>query len=304
MSGMERAGIGSMPGETSRPAAKAPPPGAYGVLLLVLAGSLLANSVLGPLVLGVVRYPVSDTLANQLLGLELVTLVVVVPWAALAGVAGLMGARSAPLFGFAPSAYAAYMLVQYILGPEYDHYSVVVLGQLLTFVLAAGLMVWSWALSAYVPVPRRDSRDQRRAGLVMFALATFVALRYAGAVGGSFAGAGIGAEFAEERTFYWSIFLLDLGIVVPCTVAAGCALVSGAAGGWRAHYAVIGWFALVPPSVTAMAVVMLLRDDPHASVPTTLLLGAASVVFGSFAWHTFRTLLRPAGSLVPTGHVS
>lgn len=128
---------GSTSGESGMVEAS-PPPRTYGVLLLVLAGSLLANSLAGPLFRGLVTYPVSETVTNQLLGLELVTVFIVVPWATLAGVAGVRGARASPLFGFAPSAYAAYMLVQYILGPEYDHYSVVVLGQLLLFVLAAG----------------------------------------------------------------------------------------------------------------------------------------------------------------------
>lgn len=274
---------------------------ALGVLLLLLAGALLTNSVLGPLVLGIVSYPVSKTVDNQLLGLELVTVLVVVPWAVLTGVAALRGTRSAPLFAFAPAAYAAYMLVQYVLGPEYDHYSLVALGQLLTFVLAAGLAIWSWTLSASVPVPSRNRRDSRRDGLVVFALSAFVTLRYASAIGGSFTGAAIEAEFVGERTFYWSIFLLDLGIVVPCTIAAGAAVFAGARLGSRALYAVIGWFALVPPSVAAMAVVMQVRSDPNASLPTTLLLVTVSVVFGSFAWQTFGPLLRPAGPLVPSG---
>ncbi len=171
---------GSTSGESGMVEAS-PPPRTYGVLLLVLAGSLLANSLAGPLFRGLVTYPVSETVTNQLLGLELVTVFIVVPWATLAGVAGVRGARASPLFGFAPSAYAAYMLVQYILGPEYDHYSVVVLGQLLLFVLAAGLMIWSWTLSAYTPVPSRDRRGSRRHGLILFALGAFVTLRYAGA---------------------------------------------------------------------------------------------------------------------------
>jgi non-ribosomal peptide synthetase component F len=56
-------------------------------------------------------------------------------------------------------------------------------------------------------------------------------------------------------------------------------------------HAVVGWFALVPPSVAAMAVVMWARNDPHASVPTALMLSVVSVAFGTFAWHTVHPLL-------------
>jgi hypothetical protein len=61
--------------------------------------------------------------------------------------------------------------------------------------------------------------------------------------------------------------------------------------GRRALYAVTGWFALVPPSVTAMAVVMLAKGDPNASVATVVTLTVASLVFGAFAVHVYRPLL-------------
>ena len=48
-------------------------PRAFGVLLLVLTGALVANSAVGPLGLDVVDYPISGTVWNQLVGLELVT---------------------------------------------------------------------------------------------------------------------------------------------------------------------------------------------------------------------------------------
>ncbi len=51
--------------------------------------------------------------------------------------------------------------------------------------------------------------------------------------------------------------LLDLGQMVPAATAAGVAVLRGS---WRtvpAAHAVVGWFALVPPSGAAMALVML-----------------------------------------------
>ena len=71
------------------------------------------------------------------------------------------------------------------------------------------------------------------------------------------------------------------------------ALLRGTPGGDRAAYGVLGWFALVPPSVAAMAFVMLVRDDPYASLSTTVLLTVASIVFAAVAVAAFRPLLRP-----------
>jgi hypothetical protein len=272
-------------------------PRAYGLTLLFLAGVLVLNSVLGPLVLDVVSYPITETVENQLIGLELVTALLVAPWATVAGVAALRGSPAAPIFGFAPCAYAAYMFVQYVLGPEYARYSLTSLAQLGIFVLSAGLMLWSWSLSGRASLPPLRAGQAQRSALLLFALAAFVLLRYSGAVAGSFTGAEIESEFAQERTFFWSIFLLDLGIVVPCTVAAGFALMRGRAAGQRALYSAVGWFALVPPSVAAMAAVMWARSDPNASMPTVLLLSIASLAFGAFAWRTLHPLLTsPTGA--------
>ena len=266
-------------------------PQTYGWLLLLLAGVLLLNTILGPVVLGVVSYPITETVENQLRGLELVSALLVAPWAAVAGVGALRGRPAAPILGFAPAAYAAYMFVQYVLGPEYARYSITSLAQLGIFVLAAGLMLWSWSLSGGVHLPPVRARQATRSGLLLFALAAVVLLRYTGAMAGAFSGSRIEQEFAEERTFFWSIFLLDLGVVVPCTVAAGVAVLRGTTVGPRALCAVVGWFALVPPSVAAMAAVMWARNDPNASISTVVLLSAASAAFGVFAWRTLRPLL-------------
>jgi hypothetical protein len=113
--------------------------------------------------------------------------------------------------------------------------------------------------------------------MVLVALAAVVALRYLPAVVGSFSQVRIPTEFADARAFYWSIVLLDLGVVVPASLI-------GAVSVWRrvAHArvvvaAILGWFALVPPSVAAMATVMWVRDDPNASLRQTALLWAIAI---------------------------
>jgi hypothetical protein len=106
-------------------------------------------------------------------------------------------------------------------------------------------------------------------------------------------------EVAEEPAFYWSIVLLDLGVVVPAALAAGVALWRGGVLAAPGLYAVVGWFALVPPSVAAMAAVMLLDGDPFASLGQVLLLSAAAVVFAAFAVVVFRPLFATSGAEQP-----
>ena len=106
--------------------------------LVALAGLLVLNSLLGPLLLGVVDYPISASMTNQLLGLEVITLVLVVPWTVFAGVLALHEDPRAPLLALAPTSYTAYTFVQYVVGPEYGAYSWAVLFQVAIVALPAG----------------------------------------------------------------------------------------------------------------------------------------------------------------------
>jgi hypothetical protein len=267
----------------------------FGWSLVLLAGLLVLNGLLGPLLVGVVDYPISESMTNQLLGLEAVTLVLVVPWTFIAGALAVRDDPRAALLALGPASYTAYMFVQYVVGPEYRTYSWPVLLHVGIFALAGGLALTAWSRAQHEPVPPVTMRQRRRMGVVLLALAAFVLLRYLPALVGATTQEPIAAEFREARTFFWSIVLLDLGIVVPLTVAAAVALLRGTKAGQRAVYGVVGWFALVPPSVTAMALVMLARDDPHASVATVVLLGTATLVFWAFAGSILGRLLRWRG---------
>src|SRR3954462_7587968 len=106
-----------------RPMSTAPPTRLrlLGVCLLGLAGALVALSVLGPLITDVIRWRIRPTILSQLYWLDAVSVMIVAPVAAVAGVSALRGRPSGALLGFAPAAYAVYMVPQYVLGPDYAH---------------------------------------------------------------------------------------------------------------------------------------------------------------------------------------
>jgi hypothetical protein len=262
-------------------------------LTVALAALLTLNTRLGPLGFGAIDYDLDRTLDNQLLGLELVTVGLVVPALLLGAVLTARGRPAGPLAVVGPAGYAAYMFVQYVLGPEYASYSLTVLFHLLLTTVSGGLALWAWTVSGRIAIPPVPRRLARLHALLLTGYAGFVLLRYAGSVTGALEGAPIGEEFEAARTFFWSIYLLDLGVVVPTTLVAAWLSWRGTETGRRAVLAVVGWFALVPPSVAAMALVMLARDDPNASVPTVVLLTVASLVFAGVAVRLFWPLLRP-----------
>ncbi len=276
--------------DTTRPGVAAPSAShrAFAVGLLALAGALLVNTALGPLGTGTIGYPISGTMLNQTIGLEAVTVALVVPLTLIAGVLALRGHGAAPLLGFGPAAYSAYMFAQYVLGPEYGRYTSAVLFQTVIFALSGALTVWAWTLASTQPMPQLTSRRRRVYGAILLALGAFIVSRYLPVI----LGGPLPSEFAGARTFFWSIFLLDLGVVVPATLVAGIALLHGARLAHPALYALMGWYALVPPSVGAMSATMVVNHDPHAAPAQAVILGLVAIIFAGLAIWIFLPLLR------------
>lgn len=270
-------------------ASQAAPHRTLGILLFVLAGVLVLNSVLGPLATGVIGYPIAETVRNQLIGLELVSVLLVAPLSAVAGILALRGHRAAGVLGFGPAAYTAYMFAQYVLGPQYRSYNLTVLFHVGVFSLGAAVALVAWTGTDSAGLPALTRVRERWYGVFLLALAAFVASRYAGVLAGT--GSPIAGEFAGSPAFYWTIVLLDLGVVVPGTAVAGVALIRGARAARTALYAVLGWFALVPPSVAAMGLAMVVNDDPYSSAGQTVLLGGVSVLFLAVAVWIYRPVL-------------
>jgi hypothetical protein len=184
-----------------------------------------------------------------------------------------------------------------VLGPEYGTYELGAFVDLVIFVVGAMLAGWAWSLSLKLwrSGPQHGAHAPARGyGWVLLGLAAFVVSRYVGGLVGAWGGESLPAEFADERTFYWSIVLLDLGVVVPLTLVAARAHLAAREWSPPAVFGIIGWFALVPPSVASMAIVMVLRDDPHASMSQVVLLTGVSVAFMALAVAAYRPLLRGA----------
>jgi hypothetical protein len=264
--------------------------GWFAATLLILAAALVLNTVLGPLGVDVLAYPVTETVENQLVGLELVTVVLVAPWCVVAAVLAARGHAAATPLAIGPAGYAAYMFVQYVLGPEHDTYAPGVLLHLALFTLGLAIAVWAWVRTVASAVAW-PARHRRAHALALGLLAAFVLSRYVGGLAAALGGGGpVPAEYREEPTFYWSIVLLDLGIVLPATVAAAVAVWRGTRTAAAALYGVVGWFALVPPSVASMGAVMLAREDPYAAAGQVVALTTVAVLFAVYAVVVFRHL--------------
>ncbi len=280
---------------------------ALGYGLLALAAALAVNSVLGPLLLDTIDYPVSETMRNQTIGLDAVNLLIVAPLCAVVGRMALRRNRWASLLALGPTTYAAYMFVQYVAGPDHTTYARVLPLQLLAFVLG-----WMLAIVAWRNRPRLDqSAFAHRAHAVVAALlAGFVVLRYVAGLVGTVTEEPLPSELQDDLAMYWLIFLMDLGVFVPVAVAVAVGLWRGSEWAMPALAGLVGWYLLVTLAVGAMAVVMVVNADRYASYGLLVLFAAVTVAVLGYAVvlaQTFRTEVpsrvnghRPSGGRQPT----
>lgn len=262
--------------------------------LVVLAIGLAANAILGPLFLGTIDYRFGESMTNQGIGLDAVALFVIAPAALMAAWLVRRQHVAGPPVAFLPAAFAAYMAPQYVIGPDYqqlpgnnERFFLLHLGLLLVGISVL-LLAWQ-AVDRIHLLPNTRASDRRRSW-VLFGAAAFVLLRWLPFLPELVSGAPTTPEYLDNPTAFLLIALLDLGLVVPASLTAAFGLRAGALWARSAAYAVIGFFAVVPLAVAAMAVSMVLRGDPNGSVGTAVGFSGAAVVFGLLALLLYRPL--------------
>jgi hypothetical protein len=274
------------------------------LVLFAIALGLAAVALVGPLVSELIDYRVTETLRNQTIGLDAVSLFFVAPLALVAAVLALRGHVAGSGIALGIGAYTAYMFLQYILGPDYAHLrgNNERLFPLAILLFAAGwgvaLMAWNAIDGERLPRSRRRERLIGRFVLPVLALVAFS--RYVPQLMDWMSSSPKDENYLAGPTFSWAIAMLDLGVFLPATVATCIGLVRGTHWAPKALYAVVGWFGLVGPAVGAMAITMYVNEDPIASDGNAIFMSLLGLAFLTFAVVVYWPLIRGrAGSPVP-----
>lgn len=252
-----------------------------GIALLLLGAGMITGVVLGPLVLGAIRFRVSASAENQLLGGDWVTLLVVAPLALLAGVLWLRGHPLAPLLAMSPL-YAAYTYVTFVLGADYDRYPG---NNEKAFPLYWLLIVLGWAIALRAwnalgarPLLKPSSGLRRSLAWLLLGVSLLFALAWTRSIATVILGGSPPAGYADDPTLFWLIRLLDLGLVIPAGLVGGIGLLRGAPWSIRPAYALTGFLTPFVASIAGMAIVMAVRHDPAAD--SVLLVASIALMTG------------------------
>jgi hypothetical protein len=194
---------------------------ALAIALVALALGVAANSILGPVGLGLMRYRTSATTLNQLLGSDAAALFVVVPITVAAAVLAFRRHPVAPLVAVGIGVYALYTYAQVIIGQEYLRLPGNVNRSFHFFLPFSSSRRWSWFWPSTSPPPTPPAAPKLEwiAAVVLLLVAAFLVFgQHLRPMIIAWRDPASLTEYASSPTPFWMVKLMDLGIIVPAAV--------------------------------------------------------------------------------------
>lgn len=250
--------------------------------LFLLGAGAAAVALMGPLILGVIDYHVSQTSVNQIIGGDVAGLLLVAPVSFIAGVLVWQRHFAGPVLALGPAVYALYMYSQLALGGDAMRYHgnsemffPLFLG---LFVLAGAIAIGAWTRIDVRHLLDSKPRVDRSFGWFALFIAVFlvVGLHLPGLV--NVLTDQPGSEYLADPVVFWLVKFMDLGLVVPALIAVGLGVLRNRSWAIRAKYAAIAWIALLGSSVAGMAIVMQATNDPAGTVVNTVAFAAFAII--------------------------
>lgn len=263
--------------------------------LFSLGALIFVYVVLGPLVLGVIRFRTSTSGLDQVRGGDLAALCIVLPACLAVGRLAWRGHPAAPVLALAPAIYAMYTYSQLILGNEYLHRS----GNverffpllLAVFLVATAVALHAWARARAGELPGASRALERGSGVLLLVIAVFVAIGlHLPTLVDALRDEPTGAAYLDTPNLFWLVKFYDLGLVVPAAIVVGVGLLRRRSWARMPAYGILGGYVLVGCSVAGMAWRMLLAGDPDGSVGFALGVSTLAAAGAVFAYYLYRPL--------------
>lgn len=256
---------------------------ATGVLLVYLA-------IQGPLFLGVIRYRTHPLILNQIIGQDVVNLVLLSVISLAGGVALWLRRPVAKYLLIATPLYLIYFVLSYTIGwewssPAYSGNSERYFFHFL-FILVAALVVMLYSLSVF---PRDRVARFNRKGLAVYSiLLVFFLLVFAAMwMKEVFEVMARGTTRAYDiaPAAFWLVRVFDLGFTIPLGLLSVYLLWTRPASSFPVQFMFYGFFTTMVTAVVTMGVIMGVKKDPTflwRDLAVFLILGV--LVFAGFAY--------------------
>ena len=202
------------------------------------------------------------------------------------------------MLALGPGLWAVYMYLQLAIGQEYldlpgnsERFFPLFLA---LFVLGQAIVVLAWRQVGASGLPSLPRRLEGIAGVVLLVLAAFLVVGlHLPTLVDAMGDAPTSLEYTSSPTAFWSVKVMDLGIVVPAAVAIGVGLLRRAPWARGAAYALFTAYTLLSAGVTGMAVVMLVTGDPDGTLVNVVAFGLFTVALAGLTWRLLHAASRP-----------
>ncbi|NLX29328.1 MAG: hypothetical protein GXY59_10205 [Bacteroidales bacterium] len=270
----------------------------FTALLAILSGVILILlAVQGPLFLDHIHYKTAEVINNQLLGQDIVNLLVLAPLLIAGGISLLLKKRYAIYLLLMAPLYLIYYVLSYTIGWEWS-------SNLYTgnnekwffhflFILISSVIILFYALAEF---PEKVQSHFKRKHLLIYTLLNlFFMLIFAGmwiSEVREVIATGTARGYDIAPTAFWLVRVFDLGFTIPLGILSIYLLWTRPDTTFPVQFMFYGFFLTMIIAVNAMGVIMLLNNDPtflFRDLSVFLILGAI-ISFGfGFILKNYRT---------------
>jgi hypothetical protein len=258
-------------------------------------------SLMGPLVLGMIRYRTSENAILQVEGQDLVNLVLIVPVCLTGGVLAFRGSPKASRWLMFLPIYLIYMAIAYGIGAEWsdprytgnnERYAFFFI-----FLMIAGIVFLLYS------VPRLKAEEAPELGargkLVYSVLFVAFILIFTGMWSGQILEVmrtGAGGDYDGARTGFWTIRILDMGVSIPLGLLSVYLIWARPKTGFSVQRLFYGFFLTQITAVLAMMLFMFARRDPQADVGKAVVFACiGAIVYAGYFYVTGKRKLAGRG---------
>ncbi len=226
-------------------------------------------AILGPLILGVIHYPTSQSGIWQTMGVDVVNLIVIVPALVVGGTLLLLRRDGAKYFLILAPVTLFSLALEAGAGQEWSKYPGNAQGfawlYIVEIIVALFLLVGVFPMFSGKDAPAFGRRGLRIYVMVVtLLLVLFTVMWLQELIEVTMTGNTTTGSYQNAPAAFWTVRFLDLGISIPLGFLGMYLLLTKPARAYSLVLVFFGFFVTMGTSVTAMALVMFLNHDPEA----------------------------------------